>query len=124
MNYIIDRRNTERYQIPGSQVLYKAGDGRVFLSPIKDLSYYSVCFEVENDFLRGETVDLRIIMPGKESISVKGNIVWSSFKSSENGSYATVQFLPFGTDEKYNSMETLYKLKELVNIYQQVIKTG
>jgi Icc-related predicted phosphoesterase len=55
------------------------------------------------------------------ALSVPEN--WSELNESENVSYAAVQFLPFGTDERYNSMEIYQKLKKIVSAYESMTNT-
>jgi hypothetical protein len=99
-------------------------NGEAAMKPMKDLTYSGVCFEVDGIMTVGDLIEMRIILPGEESITLKGNIIWSEMNASSKIVYTAVQFLPFGTDERYNSMEIYQKLKKIVSAYECLIKTG
>ena len=124
MNYQLDRRNTDRFNISGAQILYKPENGEAALKPMKDLTLSGVCFQVDEKMPAGYFLELRVIIHGNESIMLKGNVVWSKFMEAEGIIFTAVQFLPFGTDERYNSMENYQKLKKLVGVYQSLSKTA
>ena len=124
MDYPLDRRNTDRLKISGAQILFKRESGEAAMKPMKDLTFSGVCFEVDEKMTVGDLIEMRIILPGEESITIKGNIVWSEVNASTKIVYTAVQFLPFGTDERYNPMEIYQKLKKIVSAYQCLTNTG
>ena len=110
------RRHSDRFKIPGAQVLYKLENDVSAQTTLINMTKNSVCFEVEHPIKIGYIIELEIIIPEKDIINVKGNIVWTST------SYAVVQFLAFGTDERCNSMHCLKQLNQLAEEYLQLVE--
>lgn len=109
---IIERRHFERLSILGAKVLYKRKNGQVALMPINDLTLSSICFRIKHPLKLGEHIELDIIIPNKETISVKGIV-----SRIEIPTYAVAQFFAFGSDERYNSMSSYDQLKKIINEY-------
>jgi hypothetical protein len=110
----IDRRHAVRLKIEGAEVFYKLQSGQTSFKPLKDITKNSARFEVEHTLNQGTFVELELIIPGRENIPVKGNVIRISDPGMENTSYAVVLFVPFGTDERYNSMQCYEQLSNLV----------
>ena len=67
---------------------------------------------------------MSIKIKDKETINVRGNVVWTQ-TSRENEfkkANAVVQFLPFGTDERYNSLQSYDLLAQLEEEYSHDFK--
>jgi hypothetical protein len=109
-----EKRNTERYAVPGSRVEYKLEGGQSAETPVKDITHGGLCFEFEHSAEEGNLIEIEIRIPGREKLVLKGNIVWTSISSTDDPNYAAMQFLPFGTDERYNSMKYHERLKKLL----------
>ena len=107
---IIERRHFERLYILGAKVLYKRKNGQAALMPINDLTLSSVSFRMKHPLKLGEHIELDIIVPDKEVINVKGIVT-----RLEIPTYAVAQFFAFGTDERYNSMDSYDQLKKIMN---------
>ena len=115
--YQIERRHLDRFKIPGAEISYKSPDGSSSLVNLVDITRSSVRFETTNAVNIGEIIELEIIVPQKDKIFIKGHVVWTSKPDSENPAYAVVQFLPFGSDIRYNSTNSYDQLKELSEEY-------
>jgi hypothetical protein len=109
-----DRRYNERYPLPGATVSYKLNADNAVDKTLKDITHGGVCFEFSHSTEVGSQLEIEITIPGKESLVLKGNIVWTAVENVGEPGYAAIQFLPFGTDKRYNSMENHDKLKELI----------
>jgi hypothetical protein len=109
-----DRRHRDRLKILGAEVIYSLKNGQFAIKPLLDLTRNSARFEVEHSIQNKDFIKLEIMVKGKEKIHVKGNVIRLSDPVSEDSSYIVVQFLPFGTDERYNSMESYDLLGELI----------
>ena len=120
--YQIERRHLDRFKIPGANVSYKLPDGSSSRVNIVDITRSGVRFEINDPVIIGEIIELKIIVPRKNNIFIKGHVVWTSKPDSENPAYAVVQFLPFGSDERYNSMQSYEQLKELSEEYLQSVE--
>jgi hypothetical protein len=123
-----ERRNLIRFKIPGAKVLYRQHKGFEGAKEIKaempmiDITKISVRFETYDLLHPGSLIDLEIIIPKKKkNILVKGHIVWSSEASADQPGYAVVQFLPFGSDERYNTMQARDQLKKLTAEYLETV---
>jgi hypothetical protein len=109
--FFYDRRGNHRFKISGAQVEYKIKKGGSARMPLINMSRHSVRFEVKHDVHPGYLVDLEIIIPGKDKISLKGSITWVT--NSRPPYFAVAQFFPFGTDKRYNSLHCLEQLKQV-----------
>ncbi len=120
--YQIERRHLDRFKIPGAEVSYKLPDGSSSRVKLIDITRSGIRFEINNPVIIGEIIELEIIVPRKDKIFIKGHVVWTSKPNSENPAYAVVQFLPFGSDERYNSMQSYEQHKELSEVYLQSVE--
>ena len=84
--------------------------------PLNDLTLSSACFKIKHPLKLGEYIELEIIVPNKEIISVKGIV-----SRLEIPTYAVAQFFAFGTDERYNSMNSYDQLKKIMNEYLMAV---
>lgn len=109
-----DRRHRDRLKILGAEVIYTLKNGQFAIKPLIDLTRSSARFEVEHSIQNKDFIKLEIIIPGKDKIPVKGTVIRLSDPVSEDPSYVVIQFLPFGTDERYNSMESYDLLGALI----------
>jgi len=105
---MLERRHSDRFEIPGAMVQYQMNGEIKTQMPLKDITNGGVRFGVSHDLHKGDYLELEIELPRNERISVKGNVVWATKAD------AAVQFLPFGTDEKYNSFESYQQIKNLM----------
>jgi hypothetical protein len=105
---MLDRRHSYRFEVPGAQVKYELGNGESAEVPMKNITHGGVCFGIIDMVNEGTFMELEILFPGDVKITIKGNIVWS------NESDAAIQFLPFGTDERYNSFQCHQLLKGIL----------
>jgi len=119
-----DRRYLDRLEIPGAKVEYIIQNGKTAQTGLINLTKISARFYINHKFKAGEVVELAIKIKDKETIKVKGNVVWTqNVKESEfKKANAVVQFLPFGTDERYNTIESYELLAQLEEEYSQDFK--
>jgi hypothetical protein len=111
---MLERRHSDRFEIPGARVNYCLPDGNKAQMPLRNITHGGICFGIEHSLQKGDLVELDIKLPGNAEISVRGNVVWTSKLD------AAVQFLPFGTDERYNSFTSYQKLKNLLTEHVKV----
>ena len=112
-----ERRYLDRFEIPGAKIKYKLQNGISATLELIDITKISVRFFVKHKISAGEYIELDILVKGKEKISIKGHVVWTLENDNNIKSSAVVQFLPFGTDERINSIENYEQLAQLVEEY-------
>ena len=112
-----DRRYLDRFEIPGAKIQYKLQNGNSAKLKLVDITKISVRFYVKHKISAGEFIELDILVKGKEKISVKGHVVWTHEDENHIQSSVVVQFLPFGTDERINSIKNYEQLAQLVEEY-------
>ena len=61
----------------------------------------------------GDQIYLKIDIPGRQKIQIKGRVVWVSEQEIENHAVG-VQFLPFRTMKGYNTFSAREKLERLI----------
>jgi len=119
--YGIERRYLDRFEIPDAEVVCRAGERSAIRGSLADITKISVKFEISMSFNPGDLLQLEIVIPNKEKIFVKGHIVRTIDPTNEQPAYAAVQFLPFGSDERYNSMQSYEQLDALTMEYMQKV---
>ena len=110
----MERRFIDRFRVPKARVRYAKENFIVPVSramPLTNLSKYGACFELKDEIDPGNLVIIKISVPGKRSILVKGKVIWSDSNNNKIHHRAGIQFLPFGKGRKYNSFNSLEKLK-------------
>lgn len=112
-----ERRYLDRFEIPGAKIQYKLQNGNSAKVKLIDITKISARFYVKHKMSEDEIIELDIIVEGKEKITVKGHVVWILDNVNNNNLSAVVQFLPFGTDEKINTMKSYEQLAELAEEY-------
>jgi hypothetical protein len=120
----VDRRHAVRLEVKGAEVFYKLESGQTSYKPLRDITKSSARFDVDHTIKHGDPIELEIIVPGKVNIVVKGKIIRLSDPASEHPSYAVVQFVPFGTDERYNSMLSYNQLSALIEEQQLTLQSS
>lgn len=113
----MERRKYDRFSVPGAQVVYKLSNGEAGMAPLIDMAKCSARFSAHHFVHLGEEIDLEILIPEKNNITITGNVVRLADPHQEKMTGAVVQFLPFGTLEGYNSFRTYNQLSTLVRQY-------
>jgi len=111
---MLERRHSDRFEIPGARVNYNLQNGNKAQMPLRNITHGGICFAVEHPLEKGDLVEIDIKLPGNAEIAVKGNVVWASKLD------AAVQFLPFGTDERYNTFTSYQRIKEVLTEHVKV----
>jgi hypothetical protein len=119
--YGIERRYLDRFEVPGAEVVYRFAGGTESRGSLADITKISVRFETDHQFNAGDHIELEIFIPERNSISVRGNVVRIVNASSQAPVSVAVQFLPFGSDERYNTMESYSQLNNLTEEYMQKV---
>ena len=122
--YLFDRRNSDRFFIAGARVHFKTRKGELVLSPLADLTRSSARFVITEELIISDKIEIGIDVPGHHLVRIKGTVVWTSSPLIENPAFAVVQFLPFGTDSRYNSMRTHEHVKAIIEKHSDRIDTG
>jgi len=120
----LDRRNQDRFTIPGAKVLYKAADKSMAVSPLVDISKSSIRFELTKDIAERPFINLELIVTSMGRITLKGRVVWDSYIDSESKKHIAIQFSPFGTWDDYNTLESFASIIELFNMYCKIPQEG
>ena len=114
----MERRSIKRIQVPGAKVRLKKSAGlSVFNilskpSTLIDISKSGMSFRIEEECRYGDTISIRITFPDGRSFSLKGRIRWYNDGSPENPRVG-VQFYPFGSGRRYNSIKALEYLRNM-----------
>jgi len=114
-----DRRYSQRYQFDEAKVYCQENSTlrlfKQFSEPfdMNDLTKGGICFRTNKKVSSGDTIHLKIEIPGHQKIQLKGRVVWVNQQpTSEN--MVGVQFLPFGTLKGYNTFSAREKLERLI----------
>ncbi|MEJ2543969.1 MAG: PilZ domain-containing protein [Calditrichaceae bacterium] len=114
----MERRSIKRIQVPGAKIRLKKTTGLgVFNllskpSELIDISKSGISFRIEEECRYGETVCFRITFPDGRNFSLKGRIRWYNDGTPENPRVG-VQFYPFGSGRRYNSIKALEYLRNM-----------
>jgi hypothetical protein len=118
--YLVDRRQIERFKVPRMWIKYLYKESKN-VSRIVNFSRSSVCFESKQPLEIESLINLSVIY-NKKNIKLKGNVIRTS--NSNLGDYpyhVVIQFLAFGSDKRYNSMDSYTQLKKLEQEYLENI---
>lgn len=118
-----ERRKIIRFKIPGAMAFFSeisplnisrrlSGDGL-----IDDISIKGIRFSTESKLYNGISLFLDLIIPGKEQLSLKGNVVWVSDKQKNNQYFAFIEFIEFSDDEGFNPYNIKTVLENILNEY-------
>jgi Tfp pilus assembly protein PilZ len=114
-----DRRYSQRFHFDEGKVYCQENSTfrlfKQFSEPfdLNDLTKGGICFHTNKNISAGDTVHLKIDIPGRQKIQVKGRVVWVN--DQETSQYKVgVQFLPFGTLKGYNTFSAREKLERLI----------
>jgi Tfp pilus assembly protein PilZ len=114
-----DRRYSQRYHFDEAKVYCQENSTlrlfKQFSEPfdMNDLTKSGMCFRTNKKVSSGDTIHLKIEIPGHQKIQLKGRVVWVNRQpTSEN--MVGVQFLPFGTLKGYNTFSAREKLERLI----------
>jgi len=114
---MFERRHADRFLVPGATLrVFQNGDVSENFS-IKDMTKSSVRFEITHSIIKGEEVKVELTIPEMEPLTLKGHVIWAVDPNQQDQASAVVQFLPFGTDERYNSIECYEHLSQIVDKY-------
>ena len=119
--YGIERIYLDRFEITDAEVIFRFAGANESRGSLADITRISIRFETKHAFNTGDHMDLEIIIPDKENISVRGHVVRTIESKTNSPLYAAVQFLPFGSDERYNSMDSYTQLNALTEEYMQKV---
>ena len=114
-----DRRYSQRYHFDEAKVYCQENSTfrlfKQFSEPfdLNDLTKSGICFRTNRNITAGDTVHLKIDIPGRQKIQVKGRVVWVDHQGTNEHSVG-VQFLPFGTLKGYNTFSAREKLERLI----------
>lgn len=121
--YNVERRYLDRISIPVAKVEYLLENGNSAKVKLIDMTKISVRFKIKHEFEEGGFVELKILIKDKDPIEVKGNVIWTKEENNNTKfAQAVVQFYPFGTDKRYNSMKSYEQLADLEREYSEEIK--
>lgn len=114
-----DRRYSQRYHFDEAKVYCQESSTfrlfKQFSQPfdLNDLTKSGICFRTNKNITAGDTVHLKIDIPGRQKIQVTGRVVWVDHQETNEYSVG-VQFLPFGTLKGYNTFSAREKLERLI----------
>ena len=118
-----DRRYSERYHFDDAKVYCQEnstfGIFKQFSEPValNDLTKSGISFKTSRSISRGDQINLKIDIPCRQKIKIKGRVVWVADNQEEQHAVG-VQFLPFGTMKQYNSFTSREKLERLIKPLQ------
>ncbi len=121
MYFKTERRLLERYKIPQAKVSYKTNGSFIYVALV-DISKGSIRFEMNKTIENGTFIEIEIAIPTKQKVNVKGHVIWTKQKEPNRPGFAVVQFLPVGTDERFNSTENINQINDLINEFQDGLK--
>ena len=119
--YDLDRRHADRYIVPDARIKYRLSSGHGDVTSMKDIAQNSASFQVNHDIKPGDVMELEIMIPSREKITVKARCVRVMEQESSNLAFAAVQFLPFSTLESYNSFHSQRQLHMLIEEFKKTL---
>ena len=115
-----ERRFSERYHFNNARVYCQENTAlglfKQFSEPftLSNLTKSGISFRTSKPVSRGDQLQLKIDIPGRQKIKIKGRVIWVT-DGPQNEHSVGVQFLPFGTMKQHNSFSSREKLARLIN---------
>jgi len=119
MNQSSDKRTQPRIKFSNTPVsLYTSKIFRnIFFgnkkSELVDLSKSGAGIISSKPLKKGETIKIKVKLPGENNLDLKGTIRWVNPLNSNKLFRIGMQFNPFGNEKNYNSLEYLERLNIL-----------
>jgi hypothetical protein len=112
-----ERRHADRFTIPGAKMRIHQNGATSELLHVEDMTKSSIRFQIERSVIQGQEIEIELNVPEMDPLLIKGHVIWAIDPwGAENGN-AVIQFLPFGTDERYNSIQTYEQLCAITDKY-------
>lgn len=114
----MERRSIKRIHVPGALVRLKKSTGLgVFNmlskpSELINISKSGLSFRIDEEYRYGDTIFIRLSFPDGRSFSLRGIIRWYNEGTPENPRVG-IQFYPFGSGRRYNSIKALEYLRSM-----------
>jgi len=114
-----DRRYSQRFHFDEGKVYCQENSTfrlfKQFSEPfdLNDLTKSGISFKTSKNITTGDQIYLKIDIPGRQKIQIKGRVVWVSEQDINNHAVG-VQFLPFSTMKGYNTFGVREKLDRLI----------
>ena len=114
-----DRRYSQRFHFDEGKVYCQEnstfGLFKQFSEPfdLNDLTKSGISFKTSKNITAGDQIYLKIDIPGRQKIQIKGRVVWVSEQNINNHAVG-IQFLPFSTMKGYNTFGVREKLDRLI----------
>lgn len=115
----VERRECQRFEIPGATVQYKSlwfpisFNGFSQPCPVLNVSKGGLAFECRSKMERGKKLALRLIVPAEDPLELRATVRWCAFSWERTTYVAGVEFAPFGARRGLNPLETLNRLRQL-----------
>lgn len=119
----LEKRSCKRFSIPDAKVRYWKKGWFSFLSGgskptlLRDISKGGLSFECNDGFKPNELVDVELLIPGENALSIRANVKWQRVSDGNYKHNVGVAFVPFGSSSGSNDMAVLEKLRELDTLY-------
>jgi hypothetical protein len=119
--YDLDRRHADRYAVPNAKIKYRLSSGTGEVTSLRDMAQNSASFPIKNSIQPGDSIELEILIPSMEKVSLKATCVRISSQPSTNLTFAAVQFLPYSTIERYNTFRSQEQVKNLIEEFKKTL---
>ena len=119
----IERRSCRRFEIPDTKVRYKKNGLLGFFkgfsepSPLLNISKGGLAFFCEEKLGKGKKIMLELLAPNETPLNLRARVRWQGHPAGKVTTVVGVQFMPFGSGNSWNSLETLEVLKRLDEQY-------
>jgi hypothetical protein len=117
--YDLDRRHADRYKVTDGKIKYRLSSGHGDVTSIRDIAQNSASFQINHSLQPGDTLELEIIIPSKDKINLKAICVRILEQAENNLSFAAVQFMPYSTIERFNSLRTQEQMRRLIEEFKK-----
>ncbi|MCU0595623.1 MAG: PilZ domain-containing protein [Desulfobacterota bacterium] len=119
----IERRECQRFEIPGATVQYKSLWFPVSFNGFSqpgltvNVSKGGLAFECRSKMARGKKIAVRLIVPGEEPLYLRASVRWFAFSWERMAYVVGIEFAPFGIGRGENPIDVLDRLRELEREY-------
>jgi hypothetical protein len=117
---MFERRHADRFAIPGAQMRILRNGMTSEVLQVEDMTKSSIRFQIERSVMPGQEIEIELKVPDMDPLILKGHVIWAIDPQGEEKAKAVIQFLPFGTDERYNTIQTYEQLCVITEKYSVI----
>jgi len=124
----VKKRTSRRFEIPGAQARFKKSGLNSLVKgfsvnyPVLNVSKGGLAFVCDRKFRRGDKIIVQLLIPHERPLHLHGMVKRYDQHANSSNYMVAVEFKPFNNFRKYNTIDSLFMLRNLDSQYGREIK--